>query len=96
MFIILTIFLIQSISGIQSDSKFYSRHPWSIPTHEKLKPKPIPYKLGDLEPIISERLMKIHYKKIYTGFAHDYNKALKNAIRMKPHITEVFANGNDA
>ena len=39
--------------------------------------------------------MKIHYKKIYTGFAHDYNKALKNAIRMKPHIIEVFANGNE-
>ena len=75
MLIILTIFLIQSISGIHSE--FYARHPWGIPTRSHLKPKQLPYKLGDLEPIISERSMKIHYKKLHTSFAHDYNKILK-------------------
>ena len=44
----------------------------------------LPYDFGDLEPVISSEIMKLHYTKHHQGYVDNLNKALEQYAELQP------------
>ena len=55
----------------------------------------LPYALGDLQPVIDQRTMDIHYGKHAAGYAANLNAAVSKEISNKPASVEVILRSID-
>ena len=54
--------------------------------------KELPYKYNALEPVLSERLLRLHHQKHHQAYTDNFNKAVKDNELEGKSLEEIFAN----